>query len=146
MKPTLKYLFEAEYEDKEVYKQTPDDKSLIAEKKSQFYDVLNSGKTIRRFSLVGEGNRITVDLRTGVFYINKLAVLLESEKLPGMPVKFELIFYRQWTQNVDIDYKVMKIGPIKITKESPREAYCEYFIGWKCEIAGKSYQQKIAVL
>lgn len=149
MKPQLKYLFEVEFTDGEIYKQTPKDLSTLDPSKSEYYDILQrvekDKKVILRFSLVGDGNRVTVDLKRGIFYVNKLPVLLESEQLPGMPEKFELIFYRQWKQELDVTYKTMKVGPVKIISEKPKEPYCEYFIGWKCQVNGKSYQQKIAV-
>ena len=150
-KPTakLKYLFEVKYADGEIYRQTPRDKSKIdPEKRSEFYDVLQEiekGRTIQFFSLVGDGKTITVDLGTGLFYVNGVKLLLESEKLPVMPEKFDLIFYRQWTQQVNVEYKGKKIGPFEIVSEEPQQAFCEYFIGWKCEIKGKRYIQKMAV-
>lgn len=144
MSKKLKYLFIAEYSDGTFEKQTPDDVSKIdpEKKRSQFYDVLQSGKPIRKFSLVGSGNEVTVDLQTGLFSINGLKVLLESEKLPRLPDKFDLIFYRQVTENTNIEYNLFsKI----IQKIIPLESFCEYFIGWQCNINGKNYQQKLAI-
>lgn len=149
----LKYLFEVKYADGEVYRQTPEDKSKIdPEKRSEFYDVLQEvekGRTIRFFSLIEQGgnnNIVTVDLGTGIFYVNSLPVILESVKLPTMPDKFELIFYRQWTQSVNQDYKKNKEGILKFVGMTPQgEAFCEYFIGWKCKIANKEYIQKMGV-
>src|SRR4051794_11407218 len=95
------YLFFVEYADGTAFHQTPDDRSAIdPEKRSQFYDVLQSGQRIKRFSLVNKTNRITVDLTTGLFEINGLRVLLEGEKLPAIPERFDLIFYRQHTHDM----------------------------------------------
>ena len=130
----LKYLFVVEYADGSIFEQTSDDKSSIdPQKRSQFYDVLQSGKTIRYFSLVGDGHKITVDLGTGIFYVDGLALLLESEKLPTLPDRFTLVFYRQHTH--------------ELNREDSKELshFIEYFIGWECEIAGKKYIQKLAV-
>lgn len=144
----LKYLFIAEFKDGSLLAQTPEDKSTLdPEKRSQFYDVLESGKELKRFTLVekkiiGKGNTITVDLENGIFYVNTLPVLLESEKLPGIPEKFELIFYRQHTHNMNVTFAENKKD---ILDMESKEHYCEYFIGWKCNIKGKSYQQKIGV-
>lgn len=141
-KTVLKYLFEAEYYDGTTYNQTPEDQSKLDEKKSEFYDVLNSGKVVKRFSLIGEGNKISVDLSTGLFEVNGLPLLLESDKLPTLPDKFELIFYRQWTREQNITYE-KRSG--NIVNRSEGAAFCEYFIGWQCLIAGKNYQQKMAI-
>lgn len=143
----LKYLFVAEFSDGSKITQTQDDKSIVEpETRSQFYDVLQSGKRIKEFSLHQIGlwgsNTISVNLQTGLFKINGLDVLLESEKLPTLPDKFELIFYRQHTHNVDATYKV-KTG--KEVSYGNEQHSCEYFIGWQCNIKGKNYQQKIAV-
>ena len=144
----LKYLFVAEFTDGTFLKQTPEDKSsLDPEKRSQFYDVLQSGKTIRKFTLVekktfGMGNVVSVDLTTGLFAINNLPVLLESEKLPTLPEKFELIFYRQHTENLNVTYG-LRDGDVREMESGSH--FCEYFIGWQCNIKGKNYQQKLAV-
>jgi hypothetical protein len=138
----LKYLFEAEFTDGTIYTQTADDVSNIDPKRSQFYDVLHTGKTIKRFSLVGEGNKLTVDLTTGFFEVNGLTVLLESTKLPGPPDKFDLVFYRQRTHDIDVTYE-KKTG--NVVETGGETEFCEYFIGWTCEIAGKHYIQKMAV-
>lgn len=143
--PKLKYLFEAEFIDGTVFKQTPEDKSSMEPDRNCYFDVLEmvkNGKTIRRFSLVSEGNRVTVDLGTGIFYINHLAVLLESEKLPRLPDKFDLVWYHQVTQNKNITFE-KKTGTILKTENEPE--FREYFIGWQANINGKNYKQKIAV-
>ena len=138
----LKYLFIVEYDDATSYKQGANDKSSIDPKRSEFYDVLHSGKTIKRFSLFGDNQKVTVDLQTGLFDVNGLPILLESEKLPTLPEKFELIFYRQWTVHQNVTYAT-KTG--KTLKREDAGRFCEYFIGWKCTINGKMYQQKLAI-
>lgn len=142
----LKYLFVAEFTDGTFLKQTPDDKSSFdPEKRSQFYDVLQSKKTLRRFSLVENkllGNTIAVDLQTGVFYVNGLALLLESEKLPTLPKKFTLIFYRQHTHDMNV---TVDLNQRDVTDMKEASHYCEYFLGWQVNIKGKNYQQKLAV-
>jgi hypothetical protein len=139
----LKYLFFVEYTDGTIYQQTPEDKSKIdPEKRSEFYDVLHSGKIIKRFSLIGDGNKVTVDLSTGLFYVNGLAVLLESDQLPTRPDLFDLIFYRQWTKDQNVTFST-KTG--QILNRKPAGSFCEYFIGWRCTIAGREYKQKLAV-
>lgn len=141
-KPRLKYLFIAEFVDGTFFKQTPEDKSTIDPKRNCYYDVLQSGKKIRRFSIVNNEHVLTVDLGNGVFYIDNLPVLLESDKLPCLPEKFDLIWYHQVTRDQNITYD-KKTGDV-IKREDLSE-FREYFIGWKCNINGKSYQQKIGV-
>jgi len=141
----LKYLFVAEFTDGTFFKQTPEDKSLMEPDRNCYFDVLEmvkNGKTIRRFSLVGQGNTITVDLGSGIFYVNSLPVLLESERLPKLPDKFELIWYHQVTQNQNV---TVDKSTLEIIKTENLPEFREYFIGWQANINGKNYQQKIAV-
>lgn len=141
-KDKLKYKFVAEFTDGSFFKQTSDDKSKLDDKKNCYYDLLQTGKTIRRFSLVGEGNTITVDLETGIFYVNSLPVLLESERLPTLPDKFTLIWYTQVTQSTNVTYEKKDRSVVSLVDQPE---YREYFCGWQCLIQGKNYQQKIAV-
>lgn len=142
----LKYLFVAEFVDGTFFNQTPDDQSTLVEKRNCYYDVLQTGKTIRRFSLVGQGdakgNTITVDLGSGIFYVNGLPVLVESEKLPTLPDKFTLIWYHQVTRdtNITLDTKTNQI-----LKSEDMPEFREYFIGWQCLINKRNYQIKMAV-
>lgn len=136
----LKYLFIAEYEDGSTHEQTPEDKSKIEpDKRSEYFDVLQSGKKVIRFSLVGDGNRLTVDLLDGTFTLNGVRFLAESIKLPIKP-EFELLFYRQHTHDFNAQYQGEVQKSIKET-----DHFVEYFIGWKCNISGKEYAQKIAL-
>ena len=141
------YLFVAELTDGSFFEQTQDDVSKLDPKRNCYYDLLQKlEKTpdlrIRRFSLVGQNNTITVDLGTGIFYVNGLAILAESEKLPTLPDKFDLIWYIQVTQNLNV---TLNNKTQKIVSVHDQNEYREYFIGWQCNIAGKNYQQKIAV-
>jgi hypothetical protein len=142
----MRYLFVAELTDGTFFKQTPEDKSLTDPKRNCYYDLLQllekENKTIRRFSLVGEGNIITVDLGNGLFYVNGLALLLESDKLPTLPARFDLIWYHQVTQSVNVTVNNKSKNIVAMNNKSE---FREYFIGWRCNINGRVYQQKIAV-
>ena len=144
----LKYTFNALFEDGTTITQTPSDKSSIEpETRSQFYDVLQSGKRVVYFELVEWDNAanptvIGVDLRTGLFNVNGVTVLLEGKQLPTMPDEFRLIFYRRRTENLNTTFD-KKTGDI--LEQEAAESFCEYFIGWQCTIAGKNYEQKIGV-
>lgn len=139
---TLQYLFIAEFEDGSTFEQTPQDKSTIDPDRNCYYDVLQSGKNIIKFSLIGKGNTFSVNLKTGLFTINGVEVILESEKLPTLPEKFNLIWYHQVTRDLNVTYE-LKSGAIQETKELPE--FREYFIGWECEIAGIPYKQKLGI-
>jgi hypothetical protein len=155
-KAKLKYFFIAEFVDGFVYKQNQKDTSIYfpltknekgeIQGKNCYADVLEeirTGRTLRFFSLLGEGRQISVDLGTGLFEINGFALKLESERLPRLPEKFELVFYHQVDQKVDVTYD-LTTG--KATDINPQdEDFREYFIGWQCTIDGKNYQQKLAV-
>ncbi len=131
---TLFYLFKADFTDGTTYEQTPDDTSqLDPEKRSQFYDVLQSNKTVKKFSLTGNNHTISVDLQDGHFEVDTFPIHLESDQLPTPPEKYELIFYRQHSHEFNTD--------------SSRELghKVEYFLGWQCTINNKNYQQKMAI-
>jgi hypothetical protein len=143
----LQYLWVAELSDGSFIKQNPQDISEVNPKENCYHDLLEllqnkKDLSIHRFSVVGKGNTITVDLITGVFYVNGLAVLLESDRLPSMPDKFNLIWYHQVTQETKVNYDTKTMMATK-TEDLPE--YREYFIGWQTNIKGKNYQQKIAV-
>lgn len=140
----LKYLFVAEFTDGTKIEQNPDDKSKLGGRNC-YSDVLywlREGKRLRRFSLVGDNNIIFVDLYTGIFNVNGLDLLLESEKLPALPDHFDLLWFHQVTRNQNVTYE-KKTG--EIVKKEDLPEFREYFIGWECEINGKSYKQKLAV-
>lgn len=153
-KPTLTYLFEAEYKDGHIYSQHPDDFSLKfpptideageMQGRSAGADIQEDldNDLISRVSLVGRGNKITVDLTTGLFEINGLQVILESNKLPILPDRFVLVRYYQVTQVQHVTYK--NSDGTKVS-ESYEPEFREYFLGWKCTINGRVYEEKIAV-
>lgn len=159
-KPTLKYLFKVQYTDGTEYEQNPEDHSVkfppVQDENGNFqgkscmadvFSDIEEGKVIRLFSLVGEGNTVTVDLITGIFHVNGLPILVESDKLPTLPEAFNLVYYRQRTENVSLDFEANKKGKYRVVGATPllEESFCEYFLGWQCNISGKNYQQKIAV-
>lgn len=110
----LKYLFIVEYTDGSVFKQTREDVSLTDPKRSAFYDVLNSKKIVRKFSLVKLFDKWTVDLKTGEFSHNGYKIQLE-ENPTG---KRTLEFFRQHQHDMD-----------KAGKETDHRV--TYFLGYK---------------
>lgn len=88
----LKYLFTATFTDGSVIKQTKEDVSKVDPKRSAFYDVLNSKKEIRSFTLRRLFDNWSVDLKTGMFTHNGFKFQLEENLKPG---KRTLEFFRQ---------------------------------------------------
>lgn len=150
------YLLEIELEDGTRMKQNPLDHSekeppVLDENgeyqgKSWHADIREYEENLKivRAWLIGVDMRniIMVDLRTGLFEINGLQVLLENEKIPVIPPRFQLVYYKQVThdRHITIDTKEMK--EIE-TKDDP--PFVEYFLGWKFIYRDKEYKQKIAV-
>ena len=143
--PILEYLFIAQFNDGSIIEQNPQDLSTIDPTRNCYYDVLQEvvkGKVIRKFSLSGRDNIISVDLKTGLFLVNGITFLLESEKLPQVPEKFNLIWYHQVSQSQNITFDEAS-GEVSSRENLPERR--EYFIGWHCRINGRDYKQKIAV-
>lgn len=89
---SLKYLFRVEFVDGSVVKQNKEDVSATDPKRSAFFDVLESGKEIKRFALQRFLETWAVDLTTGVFEHN--GSLFQLEENPSQEKK-ELVFFRQ---------------------------------------------------
>jgi hypothetical protein len=132
----LKYLFTTEYENGEVFKQTPDDISQTDSKRSAFYDVLNSGKKPIRFWIEGKGllkDKYLVDLTDGHFEINGKSIVLDEFIYP----EYRLIFFRQHQHDQVIDLK---------TNERKETAHrIKYFIGWQTTFKRKNIKRLIGV-
>lgn len=140
---TLKYLFKVLYEDGSHFDQTIDDVSAIDPKRSQFYDVLQSGKKIRSFGIFGADHALVVDLRDGHFELDGVAI--HPEILPPGPIPLELIFFRQHQQDMNVGYKVDNDLKPVVTSETPGEHRCKYFVGWQCSLNGKGYKQVLGL-
>jgi len=132
----LKYLFTVEYTDGTTKKQTPQDNSkLEPDTRSEFYDVLHSGKSIKTFTLREHTlffpKWLSVDLTTGklTHNLNKKDIFFEGDMKTPPPKKRELIFYRQHQH----DFNQQTHQEI-----AHRVTYC---IGWQANIDGKNYKQ-----
>jgi len=139
---TLKYLFHVEYIDGTKFEQPQDDDSKLKPgETSAFYDVLNSDKTVRKFTLkeVKGKKSISVDLFSGEFEVNGIPIY--TDLLP-YPLKRDLIFYRQHQHDTQATYE-LKTG--ELIKNIPGDHRVRYFVGWQVNVGGKNYQQKIGV-
>lgn len=141
----LKYLFKVEYTDGTTFKQNKEDVSSVDNAKSAFYDVLQSEKEIKTFTLTRFLERYSVNLETGEFSINGTNLVVEDGKtipLIENHSKLKLIFYRQHKQPMNIGYK---IDTGKITSIDAGKDQITYFIGWEITIKGKSYKRIIGI-
>lgn len=139
----LKYLFKVLYIDGSHFEQTSDDVSSIDPKRSQFYDVLQSGKKIRSFGIFGADHALIVDLRDGHFELD--GVSIHPEILPPGPAPLDLIFFRQHEQDMSISYEVDNDrNPVETGREAG-EHRCKYFVGWQCSLNGKGYKQVLGL-
>lgn len=135
----LKYLFSVEYTDGTTYQQTPEDISkLEPNTRSEYFDVINSGKKVKTFTLKEQSllrpKWLSVDLTTGEFTHSKnVEPMFEGDPVPHSDSKFELIFYRQHQH--DVDTQSNKETDHRIT----------YFLGWQTNIEGKNYKQIMGV-
>jgi len=107
----MKYLFIAQFDDNSIFKQTPDDISLLDVKRSAFYDVLQSNKKLLRFYLFGENKEYCVDLADGSFIVNGAKFKLhEDEDLTN----FRVIYFRRrqvdMVQGVGINEQILYFG------------------------------------
>ena len=96
----MKYLFDVEFEDGSCYTQNAEDRSLIEpEKRSCYYDVMQSGKKINQFMLSDGNNCYSVDLKDGSFTVNGVRFFMHEER----DLKdFRLIYFRQHTHNFNL--------------------------------------------
>ncbi len=90
----FKYLFKALLKDGSLIEQTQEDKSLIAEGKNAFYDVLQNMENVRAFSLYNQetGAEHLVDLLDGRFEVNGCSFYLHDEE--GLE-DIRLIYFRR---------------------------------------------------
>lgn len=87
----MKYLFTAQFNDGEKYRQTDDDQSLSDKGKSAFYDIQD--KNIKTFKLEGAGHTYLVDLTDGHFEIDGVQFGVGEPILTAEPLR--LIYFRR---------------------------------------------------
>lgn len=140
----LKYLFKVEFQDGTTFTQSKEDVSELDPKRSAFYDILQSDKKIKKFTLRRFLERYSVDLTTGEFEINGTKIIVESD-LPfvenNLP-KLELVFYRQHKQAMDVTFA---LGSRKILSSKPQTDKVTYFIGFKTTVKKKEYKSVIGI-
>jgi hypothetical protein len=131
---SLKYLFTATFKDGTVIEQTPDDRSVVDEKRSRFYDVLEEAKKqqLVSFTLCGEGHTYTVDLTDGHFEVDGVSFRMIEGELP----EYRIVFFRQHTH----DFLMGSDG----TQTPSTHTVC-YRMGWQCTFNEKNYQRVMEI-
>lgn len=96
----LSYLFKVDFTDGSSFKQNEADVSEINPKRSSYFDLLQMGKTIRKFSLARWLDSWSLDLETGVFEHNGDRFQLEENPKAG---KRKLEFFRQHQHDLNLE-------------------------------------------
>jgi len=127
----LKYLFDANFSDGSVIRQTPEDVSALDPSKSAFFDVLQRNDLVF-FRLRDREHSYSVDLIDGSFYIDTFAFEAQPS---GQPIpeggKYKLIYWR--------DHKhIFNAG-----EENSHEV--AYRFGWEYTVDGKTWTQTLVV-
>ncbi len=120
----MKYHFEVEFQDGSTYKQTKEDVSKVDPKRNCFYDVLNSGKDIKVFTLKRLLDTWSINLKTGVFKHNGNEFQLEWNIKPQ---KRELYYMKNVERDFNANYNTEK----KINSIESGAVRIIYFLGYK---------------
>lgn len=135
-KTVLKYLFTAELEDGSFFSQDAEDVSKVDPKRSAFYDLLNCGKKVVKFTLSlavahnGAQKTIAVSLVDGHFELNGQVMWLEENPLP---IERRLVFFRQHQHDFN-----------SATREQTGHR-TKYFIGWQATVGGQNIQHILGI-
>jgi hypothetical protein len=108
----LDYLFIAETFNGNIIRQTQEDESIYDSTKSAYYNLHK--ENVKKFSLVGKGHLLSVDLEKGNGKID--GRIVNPPKYPERGAKLELVYYRRVQKS---------IAGNKITTK------IRYYIGWK---------------
>ncbi|HEX8196353.1 MAG TPA: hypothetical protein VF571_09210 [Pyrinomonadaceae bacterium] len=123
----MKYLFTAQFNDGEEYRQTTEDKSLTTEGKSAFYDIKD--RDIKTFKLEGDGHTYLVDLTDGHFEIDGVPFGAGKPVLADEPLRL-IYFRRNYIHHAGTEILGHDI---------------DYFMGWQTTVNDKNYQQIIQI-
>lgn len=134
-KPTLNYLFVAQYKDGTMFAQPDDDKSARDEKRSAFYDI--DQENLDCFFLTNGKDVYMVDMNDGHFEANQASFnLVDQEFTLVNPLR--LVYYRETVVNSEISPE---------GEEVKREHFVRrYFMGWQTtDKDGKNVVKTISV-
>lgn len=142
-----KYLFKVEFVDGTTLEQTQEDISSIDPKRNTFYDVLQSKKKVKTFTLKRFLERYSVDLITGTFKLNGVTVILEPliDKKTGKELfvtERKLIWYMNVQKHFNASYSTNS-GLLKKMDELPEERI--YYFGWETTINKRNYKRVLGI-
>lgn len=129
----LDFLFIAEDYNGTLYQQSPDDRPRFSPSGSSFTDVLKMH--VKKFSLVGKGHMLTIDLTDG--HAEMDGRMIYPEKAPSKyPLK--LIYYRQVQRHTILQSSTGKtgiLGALGIQTEAKPVTVpvVRYYIGWESD-------------
>lgn len=145
-KPRLDYLFEADFVDGTTYFQGNDDESINHAGKSAYTDVRERMGEVKRFHLVGNGDRYTVDLTDGHFEINQVPFNVERRDLPLTDIKLRFLRYTNVESTVQATSDDKGVFNWRGSKEVARSHYVDrYVIGFTALQGGEEIEQSIAI-
>jgi hypothetical protein len=138
---SLTWLFAAVFTDATTIIQSADDKSLVDETRSSYYDVVQAqeaGKQLASFGLFTDELVWSVSLIDGHFECNGYIFSAQPVSSPKIPLggKFKLVFFRDHQQDVIVSSDgSMKNGEHRIA----------YRFGWEYEVKGKVWEQTLVI-
>jgi hypothetical protein len=146
-----RYLFKAEFTDLTSFKQPEDDHSeLDPEKRNAWFDLQQSDKKIKNFSLSNGIDTWSVNLLTGMFFHNGMPFLATPEQdLLKLKPELRLVYFREVQRDVTFTFQ-----DGEMIDQNEIDARYVYFLGWQCtikrtmpngEIEEKNYQQLIGI-
>jgi hypothetical protein len=125
----MKYLFTAQFNDGEEYKQRDDDASQTTEGKSAFYDIKD--RDIKTFKLEGDGHTYLVDLCDGHFEIDGVPFGISEPVVTSEPLRL-IYFRRNYIHHAGME--------ILGTEQ-------EFYIGWQTnDLEGKNIKRIIQIV
>ena len=136
---TLKYLFQAVFEDQTIIEQSPADVSCQDPRKSAFWDVISkTDSPLVHFQIWdAHGNCFSVNLQDGHFEANNLPMQLSPVATDTIPPggRYELIYFR--------DHK----HQLQVGGDGQSQTHeVKYRIGWHYHAPdGKTYTQCMVV-
>lgn len=146
----LNYLFKAEFTDGSSLTQTQEDTSLLDEKRNQFYDVLNSGKELKKLTLYEQKlwnpNSLSVDFQTGNFILNGAEIIsepiIDTKTGKEVTVKRTPIRYYGVKKHFNATYNV-KTMKLLDTEELKEDRI--FYIGWETKVGEETHKRVIGI-
>lgn len=132
----LKYLFEAKFEDGSLFEQPVNNRYSKHDENAEhnpsaFRDVMDREDELVEFSLVGDGHRYSVNLKTGHFTVDGAVIHIHDQFDNPHNEKLTLIYFRETVKEFDQNTFIDKDGNLVTEEGETRHFVKRYFIGWK---------------